>query len=448
MRKTVFGCLGAAAVALALQFTTANVHAGLFSIGGCNPCDPIACEPCDALACDPCDPCGNGCAPVKAGKWFLNGHMEAGFWANAHGEKSAYGGANRGAILASGNTGLLQNTRLTGAQINQVYLSMGKKVDGRHGLDIGGTIDFTWGSDAYLVQTAGMESATGHWSGMTPTMPKGVMDQTGAWGSGDYFSAFAQAYAELAYGRWNVIIGKFYAPFGSDSYKSTDNFFYTWSPNNLINPQVGGGAYASYKVSDKLTVIGGWVMPEEIGESSNNNALLGGFVWTPSKRFNTRYAFAAGENHYDGNFPGADYDYFTHSLTATTQINKRLKYVFDWSYFHIKAAGTGDNLDAYGLNNEIIYQYNKRWAFGTRFGMIHGEALETLIDPQGQVLNAWGGDWCFVSLGANWTPNKWLVVKPELRYDWMDGGAAPATVFNTGENTYQFSGGMSAVVKF
>jgi hypothetical protein len=429
MKKTVFECLGVAAIAFALQFTVADVQAaGLFS--ACNPCDEVACDPCsDADTCDPCDAvCG-----AKAGKWFLNGHVEAGFYANEYGQKSAYGGWNsygRGANFDSGNTALLQNTRLTGAQINQVYLSMGKAVDGSRGLDIGGTVDFTWGSDAYLVQAGGMEFGAGH----------GLNGNTaGRWGTGDYCAAFAQAYAEIAYKRWNFIAGKFYAPFGSDDYRSTNNFFYSWSSNNLINPQVGGGAYAMYKVSDQLTAIGGWVMPEEVGESGDNNAVLGGFIWAPGKRFNVRYAFAAGENKYA--VAPNSVEYFVHSLTTTTQISKRLKYVFDWSYNHSEYLG--DNTDAYGLNNELIYQYNTKWAFGTRFGMLHGGL---------PVSNAIGEDWYTVAVGANWTPNKWLTVKPELRYDWFEKGA-PVGPFDLTKGGYpgersQLSGGMSAVVKF
>ena len=126
MRKAFFGCLGVAAVSVLLQFTPANVQAhGLFS-----PCDP-ACNPCDEVQCDPCDPCGsNGRVPAKAGRFFLNGHMEAGFFANSHGNVAHYhesGGGfirGRGYCFASGNTENLQNTRLTGAQVNQVYLSM------------------------------------------------------------------------------------------------------------------------------------------------------------------------------------------------------------------------------------------------------------------------------------------------------------------------------------
>ena len=439
MRKTIFGCLGAAAVAFALQFTTANVQAGLFE--RCTPCDEIAnCNPCDeADSCDPCD--AVDCGP-KGGKWFFNGHLEAGFFANGHGAKNTYEmahmGWSRGADPWSGNDILLQNTRLTGGQINQLYLSMGKSVDGRRGLDIGGTVDFTWGSDAYIVQANGLEYGTGHGANCPPGL-KGVS----SWGTGDYYSAFAQAYIELEYKRWNVKAGKFYAPFGIDSYKSTDNFFYSWSPTASFAPHTAGGAYATYTVNKNLAVFGGWAMPEELGESSKNNFFIGGFDWDLNKRLNLRYSFATGKNTYD------PYDYkpygykgykaFVQSLTATAQINKRLKYVFDWTLWNGNNqwedwAG-GNNYDAaYALMNEIIYQYNKKWAFGTRFGWLNE-----------------GDDWYTVSLGANWTPNKWLTLKPEIRYDWVksDWGWAPFNnVVPGSEKTHQVSGGMSAVVKF
>ena len=464
MRKTIFGCLGAAVVAFTLHFTLADVQAGLFS--ACNPCDEVAdCNPCDdADSCDPCDAVNCG---TSLGKWFLNGHMEAGFFANGHGNKAQYnnwGGygfaPSRGYDGDTGNTALLQNTRLTGAQINQVYVSMGKTVDGRRGWDFGGTVDITWGSDAYNVQARGMEYGAGH----------GGPINEGRWGTGDYYAAFAQAYFEAAYGRWNFIAGKFAAPFGIDDYKSTENFFYSWSPTQLISPNVGGGAYATYKASDKLTLIGGWVMPEEIGEGTKYNCVLGGFVWTPVKRFNLRYAFAAGDNTYNaengvldlgsgifGHYNVRGDNVFVHSLTATAQISQRLKYVFDWTLLNVTNSGNwydtaginGPVIDggnwrspfaAYAIMNEVIFQYNKKWAFGTRFGVLN----ENLYGSD--------ADWYTVSLGANWTPNKWLTVKPEVRYDWFDGDGWThrfnGTLNRFPINTYQVSGGMSAVVKF
>jgi len=425
MKKTVLGSLGAVAIAIALQFTMANVQAGLFN--SCTPCDEVACFPCDDSAF--CDPCDAVCGPrVKAGKWFLSGHMEAGFFANAYGQKSTYGDApfraGRGADVGSGNTALLYNTRLTGAQVNQVYLSAGKKVDGRHGLDLGGRVDFTWGSDAFMVQALGMEE--------TAKDPAG-------WGSGDYYASFAQAYAELAYGRWNIVAGKFYAPFGSNPYSASDRFFYTMDQNYVFLPHTAGGAYASYKVNQNLVVIAGWAMPEEFGHCTNNNAVLGGLVWNANK-VNLRYAFGVGRSSCPL-LEGESVDVFVQSVIATTQISRKLRYVVDWSFINATLVGGGTEA-IYGINNELIYQSNDKWAFGTRFGVLNANANAAPLFGE----DAAAGEWYTVSLGANWTPNEWLVVKPEIRYDWMDpDGNKP---FNGGAKHTQFSGGMSAVVKF
>ena len=90
MRKTVFECLCVTVVAVALQFATANVLAANW-FSACHPCDEVACDPCgETIFCDPCDPVCGSKAGVKAGKWFLNGHLEAGFFANGHGAKSTY----------------------------------------------------------------------------------------------------------------------------------------------------------------------------------------------------------------------------------------------------------------------------------------------------------------------------------------------------------------------
>jgi hypothetical protein len=344
---------------------------------------------------------------------------------------------------------------------------VGKSVDGRRGLDVGGTIDFTWGSDAYMVQAAGLEYSAHKQNG--PYGPPSLVLWYGRWGTGDYYAAFAQAYAEAEYGRLNIKAGKFYTPFGSSRYKSTENFFYSWASTAMIAPHVGGGTYATYQVSDQLSVLGGWVMPEEIGETSKNNFVLGGITWNPGKRLNVVYTFAAGSNtHKNSQTMPYGADLFIHSLIATAQINKKLKYVFEWTLLNVNffddspdrwLTDAGDRLYAYGINNELIYQVNKKWALGARFGVLNGNALSAVLpvsvpwhlDAIGYPPGTWGAGntpyWYTIGLGANWTPNKWLTVKPEVRYDWLSN-AEHRNVFNEGENTYQVSGGLSAVVKF
>jgi len=407
-----------------LLSSPATAHASPF--GTCNPCDQVASNPCDGL--DRCSP--------KAGQWFLNGHLEAGFFANAHGQKSTYGeldvefdgvfGPPRAANFCSGNTELLQNTRLTGGQVNQVYLSMGKAVDGRRGLDIGGTIDFTWGVDAYKVQSDGLEI-----NAKNPT----------GWGTGDYYAAFAQAYAEVEWGKWNVIAGKFYAPFGSSSYKSTDNFFYTWAPTKTIAPTTGTGAYATYSVNKDFALIGGWAMADSVGryEGYRCDVGLGGISWKAGNRLSLLYTFAVGEMTEKGSDDFTEL--FVHTFLANYQISKKLKYTFDWTLLnantHDREEETSFYVTAWGLNNELVYQYNKKWAFGARFGVLCHDILDA--------------DWYNVSLGANWTPNKWLTVKPEVRYDWAHGpykNAFDPDSNGLGTKSHQFSGGLSAVVKF
>ncbi|MDR3233024.1 MAG: porin [Planctomycetaceae bacterium] len=401
-------CLGVAAAAFALQFTQAEVKAGLFD--QCNPCDEVtACDPCEQVSCG------------TKGTWFVNGHIDSGFWANAHGQRNEYiAGVRHGFNPVSANTGLLQNVQNTGYQVNQLYVSAGKTVDGTHGWDFGGTVDFVWGTDARFVQAAGLEKANGH-------------DAEG-WGTGDYYSAFAQAYFEAAYKKLNVKVGKFYAPFGSQAFKSTDTFFYSFAPTYGFVPATAGGAYATYTVSDKVTVYGGWVQPDQIGETKDDNAFLGGVVLKATNKRTLHYAFAAGENHVGG--PGAGVDYFVNSLVLNSQETKRLRSVLDWSYIQAKIAG--DTVSMWGINNEWIYQYTDKLSFGLRLACVRGGGYSSFYG-----VIADNQDWYTVSLGWKYDANKWLTIRSEIRYDEVEG----SPVFSY-DKDYQFSGGLSTIVKF
>jgi hypothetical protein len=263
MKKAVLGCF----VAFVLQFTSAQCAEIQCAEMDCNPCEPI---------------CG-----VKAGKWFLYGHIEAGFFANAHGQKSLYAdgaGDSRGRnlVLYSGNTDWLGNARLTGAQVNQIYAAVGRKVDGRHGLDVGGKAAFTFGSDAHYVQTHGLERAS-NWEAYSGSWN---------WGTGDYYAAFAEAYTEVAYKRLNVKVGKFEIPFGSNPDVSTERFFYTLDPAEaFFLHHIASGAYGTYNVGNGLEMFAGWVTPGEFFARSGVNYLLGGFSKNVSNRVNTHNLF-------------------------------------------------------------------------------------------------------------------------------------------------------------
>jgi hypothetical protein len=154
---------------------------------------------------------------------------------------------------------------------------------------------------------------------------------------------------------------------------------------------------------------------------------------------NLTYAFAAGDEC--GFLSCARGDrLFVHSLVTTSQISRKLKYIFDWTLID------AEHFNAWGINNELIYQANKKWAFGTRFGTFSSNLIAAgMFGGEDNGMES-GFEWYTVAIGANWTPNKWLTVKPELRYDWTNKPVTP--MFASGTQDHQITGGMSAVVKF
>ncbi|MDR2754988.1 MAG: hypothetical protein LBC20_04720, partial [Planctomycetaceae bacterium] len=83
MKRIIMGCLGVFTTVVVMQFALAEVKAGAFQ--DCSPCEEISeCNPCDEVSCDPCEAiCG-----TKKSKWFVNGYLEAGFFANEYGQKN------------------------------------------------------------------------------------------------------------------------------------------------------------------------------------------------------------------------------------------------------------------------------------------------------------------------------------------------------------------------
>jgi hypothetical protein len=472
MKKFIMGCLGVVTAILVAQFALAEVKAGV--IQDCNPCEEISeCNPCDEVSCDPCEAiCG-----TKKSKWFVTGFLEAGFFANEYGQKNLYYPKSSGYShnnVAYGNGGWsypvlgatdkpLQNVSNTGGQLNQLYVSVGKSVDGSHGWDFGGTVDFTFGTDAALVQSNGLEYGAGHGND--------------SWGTGDYYSAFAQAYFEAAYKKWNIKAGKFYAPFGSNGYTSTSRFFYSLADTFAFVPATATGAYATYSVNDKLAVYAGWVQPDQFGETADDNAFLGGIVLQATKRLNLHYAFAIGRNtdQVVGSGYKNDINYFVNSLVATYKY-KKWTYIFDWSlqnanddfdYGPLYGENYGDEKGRqmwYGINNELIYQINSKWAVGFRAGWAHNGTSyhDEDTDYTDGYFNWQKTNKYTFSVGANWTPTKWLLVKPELRYDKFEKGKGERSTLGGGSSSYttantyfdrgtkrdQLSGGVSAIVKF
>ncbi len=341
----------------------------------------------------------------------FGGCLETGFYANQYGQVTRYGdqtGYNRNGIdPLSGNTFLLNNVEQTGLQLNQAWVYVERKVNTQRGFDFGYRADLMYGTDARFQQSNG--------------------DRTFDWSArdGDYYTAIPNLYVEGGYKNVRVKFGKFESPLGYEAMYAPDRFFYSETYSFAAAANTHTGVYAEWDVNDRVTVSGGWVTGVDKTFTGGDNAFLGGIDFKLTDKASLGYFFLAGQDDNDGR-----QNYYQHMFLFQWNPVKRWNYAFEWTLVDGDMFG-----NLYGINQELIYSINDRWAVGLR-----GEWMRD---------NNWQADMYEFTLGLNWTPTKWFLLRPEIRYDNVDGPAdfRPFNGTRNGEVS-QWSGGCSAIVKF
>jgi len=401
-----------------------------------------------AQACQQCGVdfgCATGCGATRS-LWFYGGHLEAGIYGNSHGQRNVYNPANRvpgeSWMPQSGNTIALGPARMADLQMNQLYGSFGKKLDTRCGWDIGGQVDFMYGTDALFTQSRGLEYNVN---------ANGNNDR---WGEGDYLASFPQIFAELGYRKLSVKFGKFYTPLEEGAIASPNRFFYSTSYVHHLLPITQTGALATWDATSRLSVYGGWTCGEDVDfddhtastfANERNNAALFGFNYKVNRKIHFGYGVLMGQENDVAGVAGNKHDYFTQSFVIGIQPNRCWDYTFEWVLrnHNREAAGVANAMfAAYGINQELIYKLNRCWAFGLR-GEWFQNAGTVVPAAVGGARRGPSANFYEVSLGTNWTPSKYLVVRPEIRYDICD-----TDYFKLGTQKEQFGFGVSTIVKF
>jgi len=352
--------------------------------------------------CNPCDPCGGSVSPFTFGGW-----VEAGIYTNdrdSHSNGPAHFGSHK----------------RTDFQMNQLYLFGEKEMHTKRGFDWGGRVDLAYGTDYGVMQTG-----------------DGTFDAN--WGNNrsGYGMAAYQLYGTLGYKDLSVKIGKFITPIGWEAVATKDNLFYSHSYCYMIEPATHTGVLATYDVSDRLSLNAGWTsgMDSSFRNPNNNSSVLTGFTYSLSDKATVYYWINAGTQY---NVEAqADSDYFIQSLCLEWALTDRFTYVHQYNLRNNNVDG-GGRYSSYGINNHFLYKLSDKLTAGTR--------LEWLRD------NGNGSDWSYidapgnywqVTLGLRWDPTEHLSFRPEVRYDWCRGGAAP---FGGGKD--QISGGCGMVISF
>ncbi len=284
---------------------------------------------------------------------------------------------------------------------HQSWLYAERVADGSDGFDWGFRADLMYGLDAQDTQAFGEPAPVDHWDN--------------EWDQGNYGWALPQLYVEVAYKDLSIKAGHFFTLIGYEVVTAPDNFFYSHAYTMYNSePFTHSGALATYNVNDEITVYGGWTAGWDTGfdrysdvdttpggvnvtDQSKGSNFLGGISVAVTENLSVTYITTIGDFGIRG-------EGYAHSVVADLTFLENFNYVFqtDLVETNLKA---GPN-HQYSLNNYLFYTVNDCLKFGTRMEMWKNG---------GESQYEW-------TLGLNYKPTANLVIRPEIRHDWLPAG--------------------------
>ncbi|MDY0169651.1 MAG: porin, partial [Thermoguttaceae bacterium] len=352
------------------------------------------------------------CHGITAGGW-----LSAGVLANSRGN------------IDNGPLGFNDRAEFN---MHQLWFYLNKETNTDElGWDWGGRIDYVFGVDGPDTQAFGDRDWDFGWN------------SSAAGGVPLYGSAIPQMYATLAWDDWTLKAGRFFTIIGYETVQATGNFFYSHSyAQYYAEPFTHTGLLLSRELGDWLTVHAGWTNGWDSGWRDLDTAsmFLGGISAQLTDRASLTWAVSTGR--FGNGTINNDGELYMNSIVFEWNITRRLTYVLQHD-LGINYALAGGDTEWYGINQYFLYQINPCWASGLRFEWFRDHDGVRVANSAG--VTGFDGNFYAITAGLNWKPRPNLTVRPELRYDWFDGTAAP---FNSGNNKDQFSGGFDVIATF
>ncbi|QSA99214.1 porin [Methylococcus sp. EFPC2] len=325
------------------------------------------------------------------------------------------------------------NDRDAEPQIKQLYLYLEREVAKQgDSWDFGGRFDFLYGTDAFIAQS------TDHWD-------RGLITD----GTSRFYNiALPQLYAEIYAPVGNgltIKAGHFYGLTNYESVMAPNNFFYsrtnsfTWD-----GPFTHTGVLLTYPITANFSITGGGVMGwDNVNKDMGNWNFLGKFGWTSDdKKIATSAAVVTGDK-------SSNQDNLTrYTLTYQHEFIDHLHYVLQHTYGIQQNDPTraGKDTKWYGIQNGLVYEIDETLGIGVRgeWNRDQDGVRYRLNDRPGSTPVGIGSSYYEVTTGVNWKPLKWVVVRPEVRYDWAD----KANAFDNGQRKSQLMFATDVVVRF
>lgn len=333
-------------------------------------------------------------------------------------------------------------------QLNQLNLFLQRAVATEgDSFDVGGRFDIMFGTDAIFTQAYGVPAfdvnslqplERNHWD----------LNLLGSNDNRFYDLAIPQAYLE-AYvpvgNGLNIKAGHFYTPIGYETVPAPDNFFYTHAYTMQYGePFTHTGILGNYAVDSNWSVMGGVITGSATGgwdggfdKQLGNWAGIAGATWTSDDKGTS----ANVSGTYGGTSEHSSQSWGMYSIVLKHNITDKTHLILqhDHGYANGVAANT-PNADAewYGINTHLYYDVSDKVVAGVRgewfrdqngFRVCSPGRVAAATDGNGNSFAAAGNftstcsaaSYYAVTAGVTWKPAKWLNLRPNVRYDWVDG---------------------------
>lgn len=368
------------------------------------------------------------------------------------------------------------NDRSGEVHMNQLNLYFQKAITASgDAFDIGGRVDFMYGSDSVLTQAYGVPTFD---LGTGRALNRGNWDLHLARTGRFYSLAIPQAYAEFNLPVGNgltVKAGHFYTPLGYEVVTAPDNFFQSFAYTfQYGEPFTHTGVLGSYTINPNWSVMAGPTIGSATGgwdgnfnAQMGNVGFLGGATWTSDDTNSSiNLTSTAGQRSETSSAPWAIY-----SIVAKHNFTDKLHYVFQHDHGfanNVMTANTlingghNENAQWYGINQYIFYDINNKLSAGLRAEWWDDPNGFRLAGPArcGAGLNSSGSSYTCpngsfyppaiggsnyyeVTAGLKYTPVKFITLRPNIRYDWAD-----LPQYDSGKRSSQFLISFAATLMF
>ena len=302
----------------------------------------------------------------------------------------------------------------------QLNLILEKAVTKSAHWDIGGRVDFMFGTDTRYTQ------ATGDWD----------IDIISPTNKRFYHIALPQAYMEVFAPIGNGLtakFGHFYTIIGYESVPSTPNFFASHTYSFKSSPFTTTGALFNYALNENWSVnLGAVTGADNFDRDFGAWSQMSGLTWTNAET-GTTVSFSVMQG-----------DVYEKQKSDLMYYSAILQQKFgQWQYVLQHDRGTQQqaiqhqDAEWYSIVQYLTYQFNDDLGVGVR-----GEWFR---DHNGFRYTAGPANYFALTTGLNWKPKNWLMIRPEVRYDWSE---AQTGVFDSGLRNNQILLGIDAVVQF